>query len=251
MKIFRYLMIPFFLLYIMSAAALAQTKTYVYAFDHDYPPYTFMEKGKPAGFDIDIMTAIFKGKDVNIEYKPMQWGDVQEALRQGRVHVTSGMAKGEERKKIYDFSQLPVSELRISIFTTSRSNIRNLPDLTDKKVATQRGSLYQKLLERKGFKPDLYETESEALVALFRNMADAFVGTEKTALYNIRKYNLKGMFPVGAPLEVSSIYYAVKKGDTDLLAGINEGMQQIKRDGTYDRIYRLWFVEELSTQRDQ
>jgi glutamine transport system substrate-binding protein len=86
---------------------------------------------------------------------------------------------------------------------------------------------------------------------LFRNMADAFVGTEKTALYNIRKYNLKGMFPVGAPLEVSSIYYAVKKGDTDLLAGINEGMQQIKRDGTYDRIYRLWFVEELSTQRDQ
>jgi cytidine deaminase len=237
------MMILFFLSSVMNAEALAQTKTFIYAFDHDYPPYTFMEKGKPAGFDIDVMTAIFYGRNVNIEYKPMQWADVQEALMQGRVHVTSGMAKGEERKKVYDFSQLPVSELKISIFTTSRSNIRNLPDLKDKKVATQRGSLYQRLLERKGFKPDLYETESEALVALFRDKADAFVGTEKTALYNIRKYNLNGIFPVSTPLEVSFIYYAVKKGNTDLLSGINEGMQRIKQDGTYDRIYRRWFVE--------
>jgi glutamine transport system substrate-binding protein len=194
------------------------------------------------------MKAIFKDKDVNIEYKPMQGGDVQEALRQGRVHAISGMAKKEERKKFYDFSQSPLYDLKISIFTTPRSNIRNLRDLKDKKVATQRGSLYQKLLEQKGFKPDLYETESEALVALFREKADAFVGSEKTALYNTRKYNLKDVFPISTPLEVSSTYLVVKKGDNDLLARIDEGMQRIKRDGTFDRIYRQWFVEELSAE---
>ena len=248
MKILSYFVSLGCLVWMMSAAALAETKTFIYAFDNDYPPYTFMEKGKPAGFDIDVMKAITKDKDVNIEYKPMQWGDIQEALKQGRVHVTSGMARKEEQKFFYNFSQSPLCDLKISIFTTPKSNIRNLRDLKDKRVATQRGSLYQKLLEQKGFKPDLYETESEALVALFREKADAFVGTEKTALYNIRKYNLKGVFPVSTPLEVSSTYFAVKKGDNDLLARIDEGMQRIKRDGTFDRIYRQWFVEELSAE---
>lgn len=248
MKIFNHFVSLFCLVLMMSTTAAAETKTYVYAFDSDYPPYTFMEKGKPTGFDIDVMKAIFQDRDVVIEYKPMQWVDVQEALRQGRVHATSGMAKKEDRKKIYDFSQLPLCDLKISIFTTPRSRIRNIRDLKDKRVATQRGSVYQKLLEQKGFKPELYETESEALVALFREKADAFVGTEKTALYNIRKYNLKDVFPISTPLEVSSTYFVVKKGDHDLLARIDEGMQRIKRDGTFDRIYRQWFVEELSAE---
>src|SRR5512137_870678 len=120
-KIFNHFVSLFCLVLMMSTTAAAETKTYVYAFDSDYPPYTFMEKGKPTGFDIDVMKAIFQDRDVVIEYKPMQWVDVQEALRQGRVHATSGMAKKEDRKKIYDFSQLPLCDLKISIFTTPRS----------------------------------------------------------------------------------------------------------------------------------
>jgi cytidine deaminase len=72
------------------------------------------------------------------------------------------------------------------------------------------------------------------------------VGSEKTALFNIRKYNLRDVFPVSTPLEVSSLYYAVKKGNHELLGLIDEGMQRIRQDGTYDRIYRKWVVEELT-----
>jgi ABC-type amino acid transport substrate-binding protein len=77
-----------------------------------------------------------------MEYRPLPWGDAQEALKQGKVHVTSGMAKKEDRKKIYDFSHEPYSDLKITIFTTKKSNIRNLKDLKDKKVTTQKDSLY-------------------------------------------------------------------------------------------------------------
>jgi len=49
MKIFSYFVSLGCLVWMMSAAALAETKTFIYAFDNDYPPYTFMEKGKPAG----------------------------------------------------------------------------------------------------------------------------------------------------------------------------------------------------------
>jgi len=83
----------------------------------------------------------YKDKNVNMEYKPCP-GGCQEALKQGKVHVTSGMAKKEDRKKIYDFSHEPYSDLKITIFTTKKSNIRNLKDLKDKKVTTQKDSLY-------------------------------------------------------------------------------------------------------------
>lgn len=246
MKKIYTMMLSMFFLFQINSVAIAEDKTIFYAFDKDYPPFTFMENGKPVGFDIEVLAAALKDKNVNMEYKPLSWGDAQEALKQGKVHVTSGMAKKEDRKKIYDFSHWPYSDLKITLFTTKKSNIRNLKDLKDKKVTTQKDSLYQKLLEQKGFKPVLYDTESEALLAVFQNKADAFVGSEKTALFNIRKYNLRDVFPVSTPLEVSSLYYAVKKGNHELLGLIDEGMQRIRQDGTYDRIYRKWFVEELT-----
>ena len=35
----------------------------IYVFDEDYPPYTYLEKGAPSGFDIDILKAALQGKE--------------------------------------------------------------------------------------------------------------------------------------------------------------------------------------------
>jgi ABC-type amino acid transport substrate-binding protein len=142
MKKIYTMMLSMFFLFQINSGAIAEDKTILYAFDKDYPPFTFMENGKPVGFDIEVLAAALKDKNVNMEYKPLSWGDAQEALKQGKVHVTSGMAKKEDRKKIYDFSHEPYSDLKITIFTTKKSNIRNLKDLKDKKVTTQKDSLY-------------------------------------------------------------------------------------------------------------
>ena len=142
MKKIYTMMLSMFFLFQINSGAIAEDKTILYAFDKDYPPFTFMKNGKPVGFDIEVLAAAYKDKNVNMEYKPLSWGDAQEALKQGKVHVTSGMAKKEDRKKIYDFSHEPYSDLKITIFTTKKSNIRNLKDLKDKKVTTQKDSLY-------------------------------------------------------------------------------------------------------------
>jgi len=230
----------------VAGSAFAAGREVLYAFDADYPPHTYLENGKPVGFDIEILKAILKDREVSIAYKPMQWAEVQEKLKKGEVHITSGMAKTEERRKLYRFADLPVSDLRITLFTTQKANIKSLKDLRDKKVATQRGSLYQTLLEKKEINPALFETEAEALLSLAKNESHAFAGTEDTAFFNIKRYGLKGVFPVSTPLMVSSIYYVIRNGDETLLSMVNEGMERIRRDGTYDRIYRKWFVEEVT-----
>lgn len=215
----------------------------IYAFDADYPPHTSVKDGVAVGFDIEILQAIVKGKDVRVVYCPMQWADAQEALKEGTVHMTSGMAKTPEREKLYAFPDLPVSDFRTTLFSTERGGVRSLHDARDasKTVATQRGSLYQRLLEKEGIRPTLYETEADALIALAEGKADAFAGSEKTAWYNMTRHGLSGIFPVGTPLLASSVYYVIRKGDPALLSLINEGLRAITADGTYDSIYDKWF----------
>ena len=60
------------------------------------------------------------------------------------------------------------------------------------------------------------------------------------------RHGLSGIFPVSTPLLVSSVYYVVRQHDPELLSLINEGLHELINDGTYDRIYRTWFVAELT-----
>ncbi|OZV10236.1 hypothetical protein CIW83_21375 [Tissierella sp. P1] len=50
---------------------------------------------------------------------------------------------------------------------------------------------------------------------------------------------------VGEPLYSTKYAIAVKKGDNELLALLNSGLESIKNNGTYDKIYKKWFGETI------
>ncbi len=234
-----------------GTSATAAPREVVYAFDEDYPPYTYLEEGRPKGFDIDILEAVLRGRDVKLVLKPMQWEKAQKDLDTGKVHVTSGMKKTGERKDRYLFPNLPLTEFKVSLFTAAGKPWRIPADLKNHKAATQKGSLYVGLAEEKGIKTVLFDTETSALLALSKGEAEAFIGSEKTAFYNMKKHGLKNIHPLSTPVMVSSLYFAVRKTDRELLSWLNEGIFRIRTDGTYEKIYRRWFVEELSAAEMQ
>lgn len=234
-----------------GAVALAAPRDVNYAFDEDYPPYTYLEKGQPTGFDIDILKAVLQGRDAKLVLQPMQWEEAQKKLGSGKIHLTSGMKKTGERKERYLFPNLPLTEFKVSLFTAAGKPYRIAEDLKGRKAATQKGSLYVGLAEQKGIRTVLFDTETDALRALSRGEAEAFVGSEKTAYFNMKKHAIKNLHPLSTPLMVSSLYFAVRKGDTELLSWLNEGLFRIRTDGTYEKIYRRWFVEELTAAEIQ
>lgn len=234
-----------------GTSAAAAPREVVYAFDEDYPPYTYLEQGRPTGFDIEILEAVLRGRDVKLVLKPMQWEKAQKELGSGNVHVTSGMKKTEERKGRFLFPNLPLTEFKVSLFTAAGKPWRIPADLKNHKAATQKGSLYVGLAEEKGIKTVLFDTETTALLALSKGEAEAFIGSEKTAFYNMKKLGLKNIHPLSTPVMVSSLYFAVRKTDRELLSWLNEGLFRIRTDGTYEKIYRRWFVEEISAAEIQ
>lgn len=236
------------LLSLLAFVVQADARRIVYVFDADFPPHTWVRNGEVRGFDVDLLRLVLEGSDTELELRPMQWGDAQQALAEGRVHITSGMAKTPERLERYVFSDLPVADFKLSLFVPQGSPVRNLRDLARDRVATQRGSLYQKVLEERGFTPILYETEAEALIAVARGDADAFLGAEKTVWFNIREHRLIGLMPVATPLRVSSLYFVMRRDDPELHALIDRGLRRAVADGSYNRLYREWFVPELTAE---
>ena len=95
------IILAFCLLLSSTAAAWAQYAPVapapikvIYGFDREFPPYTFQEPGgKPVGFEVDLVEAIFNGQNVNLQMRPLAWDMIQIELAGGQISFTSGMVK--------------------------------------------------------------------------------------------------------------------------------------------------------------
>ncbi len=205
-----------------------------------------MDDGKPSGFDIDILNAIFEDSKVELTMLTYKWHEALENLKNGNVDIISELDKTKGRMKIYDFCDIPYLTDHIKIFVKDE-NIKSLNDLKGKKVSVQKGSIYQTILEKEdGIIVEPQDSEFENLRLLSENKVDAFVGPAKVAYYIISKYNYIGIRGIGTPIKKSIMYFAVKKGDYELLRFFNNKINEIMFDGTYDKIYQKWFVEDVT-----
>ena len=230
-----------------SLAEEQTTKKIVYAFDVEFPPFTYERDGKPVGFDIELFETILKGKDVKITYKPMNWENVLVELSAGNVHITSGMIKTKQRLALYTFCSRPTVPLKTRIFTKNYNRVSTLAQLRGKRVAVKKETLYQVLLDEfGGFKILPFDSDPTALKALFNDQVDAFCGADRSVNWLLEKLNLQGISAVGIPLRVTNVYYALNRDQTELLKWVNDGMLRVRESGDYFRIFRKWFVKELT-----
>jgi polar amino acid transport system substrate-binding protein len=59
-------------------------------------------------------------------------------------------------------------------------------------------------------------------------------------MYLIREMKLDNLVPVARSVSTQRYCYAVKKGDEEILARINEGLAILKQTGEYYAIYNKW-----------
>jgi len=242
MKMKSFLLISITALLLITTALSAKERGIVFAFDKTHAPFSFVVNDEPAGFDIDLLTPMFEGTKYSFIPTEYKWNDALVSLRKGvKVDLMSQMDKTPEREEIYDFSDEPYLIDEIRIFSKDDS-ISSIDDLAGKKVAVQKGSYYEEMLKQ--YEEIIIlatESEYDALAALNNDIVDAFVGPSSVAMYIIKKNGYVQITTAEEPLETSCMYLTVDKNDTDLLEFINEGMIELKNNGTYDQIHEKWF----------
>ena len=230
-----------------AAPAPAPAKVYVVGTDAAYAPFESQnEKGEIVGFDIDLIKAIAAKAGIEIKVVNTPWEGIFNTLAQGdRDMLVSAITITEERKQTVDFSA-PYFNAEQLIAVKQNSKVAKFEDLKKLKVGVQTGTtgdeVVSKLLGKTNTSVRRFESTPLALKELEAGGVDAVVA-DNGVIVNYVTNNASAKFKTVTDDAFMPEQYgiAVRKGNAELLAKINQALAAIKADGTYDRLYAQYF----------
>lgn len=241
----HFLKAALFLLFLsLTATARAESgATIIVGADPNYPPYEFIDKnGKPAGFNVDLTRAIAEVMGMKVEFRfDLSWMEMRKALDSGHIDLLQGISYSEGRARTMDFS--PHSIVYHSIYARKGSPIvETLGDLDGKEVIVMQGGIMHDTLVAKGYDIDFVfsRNPAEQLQLLASGKYDYAVVAMLPAAYLTKELGLSNIEPVAKSVASVKYGYAVKKGNSELLARINEGLAILKKAGRYQAIHQKW-----------
>jgi glutamine transport system substrate-binding protein len=223
-------------------------KVYKVGVDTTYPPFEFKEGNDYKGIDIELINAIAKNQDFKIELSPMDFGGIIPAMQANQLDVAiAGMSITDERKKVVDFSTPYFNAGLTVVVKKDNTNIKSVENLKGKKIAVKKGTTGAKYAQDNAAKLGITVVQFNDSPAMFQEVsngnADALIEDYPVISYAIAQKDL-GLKIVGDRLNGDQYGIAVLKGqNADLLKKINNGLAELKKDGTYDKIIKTYLGE--------
>lgn len=220
--------------------------------DDTFAPMGFRdENGELVGFDIDLAKEVFTRNGYKVRFQPIDWSMKEAELNSGNIDVIwNGYSITEERKENVAFTDSYLENKQI-IITMSDSSINSKSDLEGKKVAVQNGSstldaIYKEpdiVASFDGGEPILFDTNNEAFMDLEAGRVDAVIADEVLARYYIRQKNQDDYKILDDDFGSEEYGIGIRKEDKELLDMINNTLDEMISDGSYNEIYEKWFGE--------
>ncbi len=223
--------------------ATVSADTIIVRGDWSYPPFEFInEQGDPDGFNIEIIRRIGELMNLDLLIKLGPWDTVRRQLENGEIDVLAGMYKTRERDKRVDFT-IPHFISSYGVFVPQNSRIKSLEELNDKRILVQRQDVGHDYLIENSIGKEIIALESwtELLPALKEGRGDCAVLSMMQGVRQLKAENTTGVRVITDPLFQRRYCIAVKEGEAELLATLNEGLNMLKSSGEYDRIFERWF----------
>jgi arginine/lysine/histidine/glutamine transport system substrate-binding/permease protein len=210
-----------------------------------FPPFEFQQGGQLTGFDIDLMRAIGKEADLNIDFRNLPFDGIIPALQARTVEAAiSGMTITAERAQAISFSR-PYFKAGLAIAVREdNQTIKNFEDLKGKRIAVQIGTTGAlEATKIPGATVSQFDSAALALQELINGRVDAVVNDKPVTLYAIKEAGLRGVKVVGELLTEEFYGIALPK-NSPYLQLINDALGRVIESGQYDAIFRQWFGEK-------
>ena len=211
----------------------------------------FRRKGRQLsliGFDIDIGIEMAKALGVKPVFIDTLWPSIIPALKLGRFDIIfGGMSVTEGRKKLVDFADPFMTVGQTVLLNAKHKNsVKSYKDLNDAKfvVVSKPGTTGEEAVQRliPNATYETVDTETEGGMRVLVGTADAFVyDFPFNAVFNAMHPSDQLIF-LDEPFTKEPIAWAIRKNDPDFLKFLNGFLQDIKKDGRFDKIYNKWFV---------
>lgn len=227
---------------------LVSSGTLTVCSDVPYPPFEDFDESSESGFkgfDIDIVSAIAEGLELELVVKDSSFDALQsgQALNARQCDLAaSAMTITEERAANLDFSE-GYYDSEQSLLVPEGSDIASIDDLAGKKVGVQQGTTGKAYTEENAPEADIVSFPSDA------EMFQAIKAGQVAALLQDLPVNLDhqnaGGFEVVETYSTDEQYgLAMRKGNTALVEAVDEQLASMREDGSYDKIYDSYFSTE-------
>ena len=233
-----------------SAAAPALPTKIVIGLDDNFPPMGFRnEKNELVGFDISMAQEATRRMGIEAEFKPIDWSAKEAELNGKRVDMLwNGLTITEERKKNIAFTS-PYMENHQIIVVPKSSTIKTKAELAARVIGIQDGSSAIDAVQRDPIAASFKELKKfgdnvTALMDLSTGRLDAVVLDEVVGrYYTAKRPDDYAVLEDNFGTEEYGV--GLRKDDSELLAGLQKAMDEMKADGSAARISTEWFGKDI------
>lgn len=232
----------------LSANAAEQEKIR-FATEASYAPFeTVNEKNEIVGFDVDLAMAMCEKIKAECTFTNQSFDSLIPSLKYKRFDaLMAGIDVTPDRQKQVDFTNTYYDNS--AVFVAVKDKYTSIDGLKGKKIGIQNGTTHQKFLmeQYKDMEIVPYDSYQNAVLDLKNGRIDAVFGD--TAVINEWLKSSTDLNTVGERVTDPNYFgtglaIAVRKGNDELKGKLNNALDQVKADGTYDIIYAKWFEQK-------
>ena len=221
--------------------------------ESSFMPFSWVEDGVCRGIDIEILAEIARRQGFRYELYPQNFTSLLPKLSSGLLDAAvGGVSITQKRAQILDFSD-PYFRCGLALAARENSQIKSLNDLFGKTAVVKYGSLGSYFAETNMSRLDLkiiYVEDSPSMVkVVMQGKADFYTEDQPVMIYHMAQHLHPGLHMAieELPPQVWGYALAVSRGSVpELVAMFNQGLAELKADGTYQRIVKKYFGDLLN-----
>lgn len=220
----------------------------------DYPPLTQQSDGKVSGIEADLAAQMSQRTDLDFEFRILPWNELLPALERGDIDmVMSGMSVTPERAAKVDFTEPYFQIGQMAIIRSVDAGRFNSPmqllqpGVRIGYVADTTGAAFVRkfasMTEIRSF-----PSVEPALAALMAGEIDCLVHDSATSWNVDKDRRFASLMSLHRPLTKENLAWAVNKQQPALLALLNQQLQQMRSDGSLQRVLNQWIPVRVTME---
>lgn len=226
-----------------SLTAVMAKKSIAIGIPVDFAPYGFMGPDlKPQGLDVAVAQMIADKMGVKADLVPVSTPNRIPYLQTKKIDlIVSALGKNAERAKVIDFT-IAYAPFYQAVFGPKSLSIKSFADLGGKTIAVTRGTIQDDVLQQVApptLKIQRFEDDNSTVAAFVTQQTQLVATGAAVAAMAIQKYP-KVDAEYKLLLKDSPNFIGVRKGETALLAKVNEILRQARADGTLGNYAQRW-----------
>lgn len=235
-----------------SSASGDNKKVWVVGTSPDYPPFEFVdEKGEFIGFDMDIIQEVGSRLGVEVKVESLEFDSLIASLKQGKIDaIIACMTPDEERLAEADFT-IPYYKNKhgVVVKPDGKFEIKSIDDVLKNEFGIQTGTTMDKWATGKLKDGAIKESQLKRYSDVNAGVLDVKNGRLPAFIIDLPVAYEKAK-ELGLEVAVETVLVkeedpgiVLPKGSDKMIEKLNEIIEDMKKDGTIDKLEEKWLKQ--------